>query len=85
MPTRAVVDKAHLDQWESGIILAIVHSTSDYDVLTPRACTRGKAIGLYVVVIRMKIATSGDLGICTRCYRDKSVDIGEKLVLARLK
>ena len=38
-----------------------------------------------VVVVRMKIATSGDLGICTRCNHDKLVDIGEKLVLARLK
>ena len=40
---------------------------------------------IVVVVVRMKTTGSGDLGICTCCNNDESVDIGEKLVPARLK
>ena len=46
---------------------------------------KGLSNRFVVVVVGMKIASSGDLGICTRCNNDESVDIGEKLVHARLK
>ena len=42
-------------------------------------------IVVVVVVVRIKIAGSGYLDICTCCNNYESVDIGEKLVLARLK
>ena len=58
-------------------------------IITPHACTRGKAIGLSVVVVVIvvvvvvvgtKLARSCVLGICTCCKYNQSVDIGEKLV-----
>ena len=51
--------------------------------LTPRACARGKAMSVVVVVVVVdtpKIARSRVLGIYA-CYKhNQSVDIGEKLV-----
>ena len=43
--------------------MAILYQSSN--VVTPQACVRGKAIGLFVVVIGsgMKITSLGDLGI----------------------
>ena len=50
-------------------------------IFTPRACARGKAIGLSIcVVISTKIARSRVLGIYACCKHNQSVDIGEKLV-----
>ena len=43
------------------------------------------SVVVVVIVVRMKIAGSGDLGICTCCNNDESINIGEKLVPARLK
>ena len=55
-------------------------------LLLPRAHAQGvKQSVCMSVVVGMKIASSGDLGICTCCNNDESVDIGEKLVSARLK
>ena len=52
-------------------------------IVTPCACTRGKAIGfvchLSSVVISKKIATSLDLGIWATHKCNESVEIGEKL------
>ena len=62
-------------------------------MITPRACARGKAIGLsvcrcrhvvvvvvVVVVVGTKIARSRVLGVYA-CYKhNQSIDIGEKLV-----
>ena len=45
---------------------------------------QSSVVVIVVVVVHMKIAGSGDLGICTLCNHDKSVDIGEKLGPARL-
>ena len=41
-----------------------------------------QSVCMFVVVVRIKIASLGDLGICMRCNHNKSVDIGEKLFLA---
>ena len=56
-------------------------------IITPRACARGKVIGLSVVVVVIvvvvvgtKIARSRLLGICVYSKHNESVDIGEKLV-----
>ena len=52
-------------------------------LITPRACTRGKAIGFVCrlsSVVTTKIARSRVLGICACCNYNESVDIGEKLV-----
>ena len=50
--------------------------------LTPRACARGKAMSVVVVVVVVdtKIARSRVLGIYACCKHNQSVDIGEKLV-----
>ena len=49
-------------------------------IITPRACARGKAIGLFVVVVvSTKIARSRVLGVYACCKHSQSVDIGEKL------
>ena len=60
-------------------------------IFTLRACARGKAIDLSVIVIVIivvvgrKIARSCILGICA-CYRhNQLVDIGEKLVCTRFE
>ena len=59
---------------------------SPFQIITPRACTRGKAICLsVVVVIGMKIARSRVLGICTCCNYNQSVDLSEKLVCTRFE
>ena len=48
-------------------------------------CMSVVIVVVVIVVVRMKIASSRDLGKCTCCNHDKLVDIGEKLVSARLK
>ena len=59
------------------------------NIVTPRACTKGKAIGLpgrpSVIVVGTKIARSRVLGICACCKHKQSVDIGEKLVYMRFE
>ena len=56
-------------------------------IISLRACARGKAIGLSVVVIvvGMKIARFRVLGICASCKHNQSVDISEKLVCMRFE
>ena len=62
------------------IVLVGRHTMHACTIITPRACTRGKAIGLSIVVVSTKIARSRVLGFCA-CYKhSQSVDIGEKLV-----
>ena len=58
------------------------------NIVTPRACTKGKAIGLPgrpSVIVGTKIARSRVLGICACCKHNQLVDIGEKLVYAHFK
>ena len=53
------------------------------EVVTPRACARGKVISLssvVVVVVGTKIARSRDLGVYVCCKHNQSVDICEKLL-----
>ena len=57
-------------------------------VITPRACARGKAIGLSVCCRHCRwheIARSCVLGICVSCKQNQSVDIREKLVCTRFE
>ena len=53
-----------------------------HNVITPRACARGKAI-IFVCrllsVIGMKITRSRDLGIQVTCKHNESVEFGKKL------
>ena len=62
-------------------------------LVTPRACARGKAIGFVccpsvvclLSVVVTKIARSRVLGICACCNYHELVDIGEKLASVRFE
>ena len=55
------------------------------ELITPRACARGKVIGsvvvvvVVVVVVNKNIARSQHLGTLATCKYGKSVEYGEKL------
>ena len=77
-------DSKHHNSCDSEQVFIII--SIFVQTLLPRAHAQGvKQSVCMSVVVGMKIASSGDLGICTCCNNDESVDIGEKLVPARLK
>ena len=65
-----------------------------YNIITPRACARGKVIGcvvvvvvviVVVVVVSTKIAISRDVGIYATRKHSESIKFGEKLASVCVK
>ena len=62
------------------IELYVIIIIRPHQIITPRACARGKAIGFCLSsVVGTKIVTSRDLGISVTRKHYESVEIGEKL------